>query len=83
MLQDRVEPDWLAAFELVLRRCAVAPGDTVAVLSESQSRPILVQLAQLAAGRVGARSFGLCVPTPFTRGAPQARSRAPPMLCKT
>ena len=74
MLQDRVEPDWLEAFELVLRRCAVAPGDTVAVLSESQSRPILVQLAQLAAARVGARSFGLCVPTPFTRGAPQARS---------
>ncbi|MGZ5847476.1 MAG: peptidase M29 [Ramlibacter sp.] len=74
MLQDRVEPDWLEAFELVLRRCAVGPGDTVAVLSESQSRPILVELAQLAAARLGARSFGLCVPTPFTRGAPQARS---------
>ncbi|MFL6694467.1 MAG: peptidase M29 [Ramlibacter sp.] len=74
MLQDLLEPAWLEAFERVLRRCAVEPGDTVAVLAESQSRPGLVQLAQLAAARTGARSFTLALPTPFNGGTPPARS---------
>lgn len=74
MLPDPVDPAWLEAFERVLRRCAVEPGDTVAVLAESQSRPVLVQLAQLAAARAGARVFTLCMPTPFTPGVPPARS---------
>jgi 2,5-dihydroxypyridine 5,6-dioxygenase len=74
MLQEVVEPAWLDAFESVLRRCAVQPGDTVAVLSESQSRPVLVQLAQLAAARLGARVFGLVLPTQFHKDTPPARS---------
>jgi 2,5-dihydroxypyridine 5,6-dioxygenase len=41
MLQETLEPAWLDAFEAVLRRCALQPGNTVAVLSESQSRPVL------------------------------------------
>ncbi len=74
MLQERIEPAWLDAFEAVLRRCAVQPGDTVAVLSETQSRPVLVELARLAASRVGARAFGLVMPTVFASGIPQTRS---------
>jgi len=74
MLQETIEPAWLEAFEAVLRRCAVQPGDTVAVLSESQSRPVLVTLAQLAATRLGARVFGLTMPSRFAKGVPQARS---------
>lgn len=74
MLQERIEPAWLDAFEAVLRRCAVQPGDVVAVLSESQSRPVLVELARLAAARLGARVFGLVMPTVFARGNPQTRS---------
>jgi len=74
MLQETIEPAWLEAFEAVLRRCALQPGDTVAVLSESQSRPVLVSLAQLAAARLGARVFGLTLPSRFTQGLPQARS---------
>ena len=74
MLQETIEPAWLEAFEAVLRRCAVQPGDTVAVLSESQSRPVLVTLAQLAAARCGARVFGLTMTSRFTKGIPQARS---------
>ncbi|WBX99996.1 peptidase M29 [Ramlibacter tataouinensis] len=74
MLQERIEPAWLDAFEAVLRRCAVQPGDTVAVLSESQSRPVLVELARLAAARLGARVFGLVMPTVFASGTPPARS---------
>ncbi|HYD78153.1 peptidase M29 [Ramlibacter sp.] len=74
MLQERIEPAWLDAFEAVLRRCAVQPGDVVAVLSESQSRPVLVELARLAAARLGARVFGLAMPSVFARGIPQTRS---------
>ncbi|MBK0391405.1 peptidase M29 [Ramlibacter algicola] len=74
MVQETFDPAWLQAFELVLRRCAVQPGDTVAVLAESQSRPVLVQLAQLASARMGARAFTLTLPTPFRPGLPPIRS---------
>jgi 2,5-dihydroxypyridine 5,6-dioxygenase len=70
MLQEKLEPAWLAAFEAVLSRCAVAAGDTVAVLSESQSRPVLPQLARLAATRMGCRVFSIEVPTHFEPGPP-------------
>jgi 2,5-dihydroxypyridine 5,6-dioxygenase len=42
----------------------------VAVLSESQSRPVLPQLARLAAARMGCRVFSIEVPTPFEPGPP-------------
>jgi 2,5-dihydroxypyridine 5,6-dioxygenase len=70
MLQEKPEPAWLAAFEAVLSRCKVGAGDVVAVLSESQSRPVLPQLARLAAARLGCRVFSLEVPTPFEAGPP-------------
>jgi 2,5-dihydroxypyridine 5,6-dioxygenase len=73
MLQETLEPAWVDAFEAVLSRCALRPGDTVAVLSESQSRPVLPQLARLAAARLGCRSFAITVPTPFEAG-PAVRS---------
>lgn len=73
MLQEKLEPAWLAAFEAVLSRCAVGAGDTVAVLGESQSRPVLPQLARLAAARMGCRVFSIEVPTPAEPGPP-ARS---------
>ncbi|RZI64614.1 MAG: peptidase M29, partial [Variovorax sp.] len=41
---------------------------------ESQSRPVLVQLAQLAAARRQARSYTLTLPTPLHARQPQARS---------
>jgi 2,5-dihydroxypyridine 5,6-dioxygenase len=70
MLQEKIEPAWLAAFESVLSRCAVKAGDAVAVLSESQSRAVLPELARLAAARMGCRVFSLVVPTPFEPGPP-------------
>ena len=73
MLQETLEPAWLDAFESVLRACALQPGDTVAVLGESQSRPVLVQLAQLAAARIGARVFTLTLQTKHHAG-PAIRS---------
>jgi 2,5-dihydroxypyridine 5,6-dioxygenase len=70
MLQEKIESPWLAAFEAVLSRCAIRPGDTVAVLAESQSRPVLVQLARLAAARLGAQVFSIELPSLFEPGPP-------------
>jgi len=70
MLQHSLEPAWVDAFEAVLSRCALRPGDTVAVLSESQSRAVLPQLARLAAARMGCQAFEVVVPTVFETGPP-------------
>lgn len=81
MLQETIEPAWLDAFEAVLGRCGLQPGDTVAVLSESQSRPVLPELARLAAGRRGAAVFSIVLPSVFASGRPVARSTgASPVL---
>lgn len=76
-----MEPAWLAAFEAVLARCGLQPGDTVAVLSESQSRPVLPELARLAAARRGAQVFSVMLPSVFSASLPAARSTgASPVL---
>ncbi|RYF17532.1 MAG: peptidase M29 [Comamonadaceae bacterium] len=81
MLQETMEPAWLDAFEAVLARCGLQPGDTVAVLSESQSRPILPELARLAAARRGAQVFSVMLPSVFSAQLPVARSTgASPVL---
>ncbi len=74
MLQELIEPAWLDAFESVLRRCALKPGDTVAILAESQSRPVLVELARLAAARIGAQVFTLVLPSVLAGAQPVTRS---------
>lgn len=81
MLQETIEPAWLEAFEAVLGRCAIRPGDTVAVLSESQSRAILPELARLAAARLGAQVFSVMLPSVFSTRLPVQRSTgASPVL---
>ncbi|MEY4979940.1 MAG: 2,5-dihydroxypyridine 5,6-dioxygenase [Pseudomonadota bacterium] len=89
MLQETIEPGWVDAFEAVLRRCALQPGDTVAILGESQSRPVLLDLARLAVARVGAASFTITLPSvlggagvPLTRstGATPVLRQLPPVL---
>ncbi len=74
MLQECIEPAWIEAFAEVIKRCAIRPGDTVAVLCESQSRPIIPQLARLAAARVGAQTFTLNLPSVFETTSPVLRS---------
>ena len=74
MLQERIEPAWIDAFETVLRRCALQPGDAVAILGESQSRRVLMDLARLAAARIGARAFTICLPSVFSSAEPVTRS---------
>jgi 2,5-dihydroxypyridine 5,6-dioxygenase len=74
MLQERIEPAWIDAFEAMLRRCALQPGETVAILGETQSRPALIELAHLAAARLGGRCFRLTLPSVFSDSAPVQRS---------
>ena len=64
MLTDRVEAKWIDCFERTLALCAVGAGDAVAILSETQSRPLNVHLTELALARLGARAFHVVVPTP-------------------
>ena len=64
MLADRIEGKWIDAFCETFARCGVKPGDGAAILSETQSRPLNVQLAELALLRLGARPFHIVVPTP-------------------
>ncbi|MEO8938884.1 MAG: peptidase M29 [Burkholderiaceae bacterium] len=74
MLVERIESRWIAAFAGVLERCAIVAGDVVAILSESQSRRVLVELAELAAARLGARVFHIALPTPSPTVAIPIRS---------
>ena len=64
MLQQRVEAKWIDCFVQAFALCGVKAGDTAAILSESQSRPVNVQLAELALSRLGARAFHVVLMTP-------------------
>ncbi len=57
MLQQRIEAHWIDVFVEVFALCGVKAGDTAVVLSETQSRPVNVKLAQLALARLGASVF--------------------------
>jgi 2,5-dihydroxypyridine 5,6-dioxygenase len=60
---ERIEAKWIDMFAEVLRLCGVARDESCALLSETQSRPVLVHLAELALQRVGARMFHVTVPS--------------------
>ena len=88
MLADRIEGKWIDAFCEIFERCAVKRGDTAAILSETQSRALNVQLAELALIRLGARPFHLVLPTPRnphpvpvrSTGASEALGRLQPVV---
>lgn len=64
MLIERIESKWIDAFASTFELCGVQPGDVCAVLSESQSRLVNVELSDLALQQLGARVFQVVVPTP-------------------
>lgn len=64
MLADRIEGKWIDAFAQTFELCQVKPGEAVAILSETQSRPLNVRLAELALLRLKARPFHVVIPTP-------------------
>jgi 2,5-dihydroxypyridine 5,6-dioxygenase len=64
MRAERIEAKWIDAFHRVFELCRVRGGENVAILSETQSRPVLVELAELALSRLGAVAFHIVVPSP-------------------
>ncbi len=69
-------PEWrfVKAFRDHFQRCGLVHGEVVCVLSESQSRPELVDTAYLAAESLGARAVSVVVPTPPSAHAVPIRS---------
>ncbi len=74
MNQPATEWRFVAAFAAHFFRCGLQEGEVVALLSESQSRPALVETARLAAQSLGARVFDVVVPTPPASHAVPIRS---------
>ncbi len=57
-----LEGRWIDVFVQAFSLCGVQPGDVCAVLSETQTRPELPKLSELALLRLGARPFHLVMP---------------------
>lgn len=64
MLQERVEGKWLDAFRRVMALNGITKGTELAIVAETQSRPVLVHLAELAAHDLGASFSIITMPTP-------------------
>jgi 2,5-dihydroxypyridine 5,6-dioxygenase len=73
-MEPRLESKWIDAFRRVFEMCAVRAGDAVAILSETQSRPLNVRISEMAALGLGARAFHVVVPTPKQTIAVPVRS---------
>ena len=65
---------WIARYAEQFRACAVTEGVTAVVLSESRSRPVVVETARLALGSLGAAVVDVVVPTPANPGPLPIRS---------
>ncbi|MDQ0317140.1 peptidase M29 [Amorphus orientalis] len=74
MLADRIEAKWIDAFVEAFEASAIRAEETVAILSETQSRQLNVHLAELALQRMGVRPFHIVVPTPRNPWGVIARS---------
>jgi 2,5-dihydroxypyridine 5,6-dioxygenase len=65
---------YIRTFAEHFTRCGLASGETVAILSETQSRPVLVETARLAAQSLGGAVFDVVLPTPPSRHPVPIRS---------
>lgn len=74
MLVERIEGKWVADFVDVFSQCRVQAGEVAAILSESQSRSVLVELAELALIQMGAKVFHVRLVTPRLKEAVPVRS---------
>ncbi|MFM8623888.1 MAG: peptidase M29 [Betaproteobacteria bacterium] len=74
MLVERIEHKWLSAFVRTFELCRVEAGQTAAILTETQSRRVLVDLARLALEQLGARVFEITLTSPPLRAPVPVRS---------
>ena len=64
MMQEIPEGKWVASFKRVFTLNGIGEGTEVVIISESQSRPVLAQLAALALYDLGAVYSTIVLPTP-------------------
>jgi len=64
MLQEIPEGRWVASFRRALALNGIGEGTAVAIVAESQSRPVFQQLCALALFDLGARFSTILLPTP-------------------
>lgn len=74
MFSDRIEGKWIDVFANVFLHCGVGEGDEVVIFSETQSRSLNVQLAELALCQLRARPTHLVVTTPKQQAPVPIRS---------
>ena len=74
MLQEQLEPKWIDCFQKTFALSGVSKGQVVVILSESQSRPILADLAEHALLRLNAKPIRVRVPSPALRDPLPVRS---------
>ena len=74
MLRENIEPKWIDCFEQSFLLSGVSVGQTIAILSESQSRQVLVDLAEHALLRIGAKPVQIKVPSPKLKDPVPVRS---------
>ena len=67
MFADRIEAKWIDAFCEIFAKCAVARGDTAAILSETQSRALNVQMTELASAPIAGPRFCSATDAPVER----------------
>ena len=64
MFADRIEGKWIDMFSSVFELCKLEPGDTAAIVSETQSRELNVHLAELGLQQLGVKAFHVKLVTP-------------------
>ncbi|SVB03986.1 uncharacterized protein METZ01_LOCUS156840 [marine metagenome] len=64
MFNDRIEAKWIKSFAKVFELCGAASNDSVALVSETQSRELNIHLAELGLLSLETRPFFLKLPTP-------------------
>jgi len=74
MLREKLEAKWIDCFEKSFLLSGVSSGQIVTILSESQSRQVLVDLSELALLRIGAKPIHVRVPTPKLKDLVPVRS---------
>ena len=74
MLIERIEYKWIEAFRQTFQQCQVQAGEVAAILCETQSRRVNVDLARLALEQLGASVFEVTLTTPRAKGSIPVRS---------
>ena len=74
MFTDHIEGRWIDAFAQIFELCKMQKDETIAILSESQSRGLNAHLTELALASLGLNYYHLKVPTQADLPGPIIRS---------